>query len=249
MENLIQNKYYLVTGGNSGIGKSLVELLLNNGANVYVVDLNIDFLESIKSKYSGRLNYIEFDLSDLKSICDIFKAATAGYQKFDGFVHCAGISPLMKIEENDIEKMLLTYKINVLSFIELIKYFYRDCYSNEGASIATMTSISTSVASFRQSVYSSSKAALEQVIKCAAKEFLSRKIRVNAVAAGAVETEMFAKLEKESEGIREKFTKYYPLGIIPSTEIAKSLYFLLSDDSCYIDGSIIRIDSAFFVNK
>ena len=245
----ICSKTFLVTGGNSGIGKCVVKSLLEIGAKVYSVDLNIDQLILFKNEYSDRIEYIKADLSALDTIGDIFIDAKFKGYRFDGLVHCAGISPLMKIEENDTAKMLLTYKVNVLSFIELLKFFHSSEYSNDYASVATMTSIATTVASYRQTVYSSSKSALEQVVKCAAKEFLDRGIRVNAVSAGAVETEMLVTLEEKSEGLREKFLKYYPLGLISPEEISKTLIYLLSDEARHIDGSIIRIDSAFFINK
>ncbi len=245
----LQNKSFLVTGGNSGIGKSVVMTLLQEGAKVFAVDIKTDQLSSLKKDNKECLDFIEVDLTKLREIGNIFKKAKTNGYVFDGMVHCAGLSPLMKIEENEVEKMMATYQINVLSFIELLKYFHQEDYSNEFSSVATMTSIATSVASFRQTVYSSSKAALEQVVKCAAKEFLDRKIRVNAVSAGAVETDMLVELEKKSEGLREKFLKYYPLGLISPEEMAKTLVYLLSDESKHMDGSIIRLDSGFFINK
>lgn len=245
----IHGKSYLVTGGNSGIGKNVVITLLKHGAKVFAVDINTDQLSLIQNDFGQDIEFVNFDLTHLPEIKSIFDTAKNKGFIFDGMVHCAGISPLMKIVENDIEKMLLTYKINVLSFIELLRYFHDSNYSNDAASIATMTSIATSVASFRQTVYSSSKAALEQVVKCAAKEFLDRNIRVNAVSAGAVETEMLVDLQKNSDGLREKFLKYYPLGLIAPDEIAKTIMYLLSEESKHIDGSIIRLDSGFFINK
>lgn len=249
MKSEMNGKQILVTGGNSGIGKSVVSLLLEEGSSVFVVDINDDSLKDQKVKYGDRLQTLVYDLTNLENIESIFVASKNMSWSLNGLVHCAGISPLMKIEDNDVQKMITTYKINVLSFIELLKFFHNPQYTSDGGAVATMTSIATSVASFRQSVYSSSKAALEQVVKCAAKEFLDRKIRVNAVSAGAVETEMFSKLEASSEGLREKFERYYPLGMIPAAEIAKALVFLLSNGAIHIDGTILRIDSAFFVNK
>lgn len=243
------DKTILVTGGNSGIGKCVVNTLLEMGSKVFAVDLNIDQLIVLKDKYTDKIECVKYDLTDLNSIGNIFSDAKSKDFIFDGMVHCAGVSPLMKIEDNDIDKMLLTYKVNVLSFVELLKYFHNPEFSNDFASVVTMTSIATTVASYRQAVYSSSKAALEQVVRCAAKEFLDRQIRVNAVSAGAVETEMLVELEKKSEGLREKFLKYYPLGLISPEEISKTLIYLLSDESKHVDGSIIRIDSAFFINK
>ena len=243
------SKSILVTGGNSGIGRSVVEKLLKEGARVFAVDVNTSWIDNIQKEYPNQLIAFLSDLSQLDKIKLIYDTALSNGYIFDGMVHCAGLSPMMKIEDNDVDKMKITFDVNVLSFIELLKYFHKIEFSNDYASVVTLTSISTSVASYRQTVYSSSKAALEQVVKCAAKEFLDRKIRVNAVSAGAVETEMLVNLEQKSNGLREKFLNYYPLGLISPEEIANTIGFLLSNESLHIDGSIIRIDSAFFVNK
>lgn len=242
------SKTFLVTGANSGIGKCVTETLLSKGARVLGVDLNTDKLEMLKSKYSGQIYYLKFDLNHPEEVQQIFeRVREVGI--LNGMVYCAGLSPLMKLSENDVNKMLVTYNVNVISFIEMLKFFHSEEFSVDESSVVAMSSIAASVASFRQTVYSSTKAALEQVVKCAAKEFLDRRIRVNTVAAGAVETEMFLQLEKQSEGIREKFNCYYPLGMMPTSEVVNIILYLLSEDAKHVDGSIFRADSAFFVNK
>ena len=115
--------------------------------------------------------------------------------------------------------------------------------------LSNIWSIAASAVPYRQAIYSSSKAALEQSIKCIAKEFLPRRIRVNGIAAGAVQTEMFSELEKNSENFRLRMEKYYPLGIIDPSKIVRAIIYLLSDDSAHIDGTIMRYDSGFMINR
>lgn len=112
-----------------------------------------------------------------------------------------------------------------------------------------MSSIAAQYASWRQTVYAGSKAALEESVRCIAKELLSSGIRVNCVAAGAVETEMLQKLETQSTSLREKLEKVYPLGVIEPDCISEMIAYLLSDSARYITGSIIRVDSGFAVAK
>jgi len=246
--NELKDKWILVTGASSGIGMAVTQHLLENAtANVVAIGRNVNKMDELYARYGNRCKVVAYDLSDLLHISTIFEQLQG--VKLDGMVHCAGLSPLMKIEDNDVQTMLDTYTINVLSFIELVKYFSKEEYSNNESGIVTMSSIAASVASYRQSVYSSSKSALEQFVKCAAKELLPRKIRVNAIAAGAVETDMLKELEKQSEGLREKFEKYYPMGLINPSELAKMVTWLLLKDTSHIDGTILRIDSGFFVNK
>ena len=238
----------LITGATSGIGKALALKLLSNNENVlYLIARRSDKLNEIYGAYGEKCVLIDADLSALHSIGDIFERMQG--VKLDGMVHCAGISPLMKVVDNEISSMLETFNVNYFSFIELCKFFYDNHNSNDGASIVAMSSIAASAVPFRQTIYSSSKAALEQSIKCIAKEFLPRKIRVNGIAAGAVETEMFKELEKNSENLRLRMEKYYPLGIIDPNTIVETIIYLLSDSSAHVDGTIIRYDSGFMINR
>ena len=91
----------------------------------------------------------------------------------------------------------------------------------------------------RQSVYGSSKAALEETVRCLAKELMLRHIRVNAVALGAVQTELYKKLECENTSLGNR----YPLGVIPLEEVSGLILQLLSDDAAYMTGSILKMDA------
>ena len=238
----------LITGATSGIGKALaLELLRNNENTLCLVARRLDKLNEIYGAYGNRCVLIDADLSVLHKIGSIFDRISG--VKLDGMVHCAGVSPLMKVADNDTLSMLQTFNVNYFSFVELCKYFYDSKYSNNGASIIAMSSIAASAVPYRQTIYSSSKAALEQSIKCIAKEFLPKKIRVNGIAAGAVETEMFNELEKNSDNLKVHIEKYYPLGIINPNKIVKTIIYLLSDDSIHLDGTIIRYDSGFMINR
>lgn len=238
----------LITGATSGIGKELAVELLRDEENIlYLVARRFDKLQEIYGEYGKRCVLIDTDLSALQSIGGIFERIKG--DKLDGMVHCAGVSPLMTVLDNQVSSMLDTFNVNYFSFIELCKFFYDNQYSNDAASIVAMSSIAASAVPYRQTIYSSSKAALEQSIKCIAKEFLPRKIRVNGIAAGAVETEMFNELEKNSNNLRQHIEKYYPLGIIDPKNIVKTIIYLLSDDSAHVDGTIIRYDSGYMINR
>lgn len=243
----LENKLIMVTGASSGIGKSAAMHLLEDcHAKVVAIGRSERKMHELYDAYGERCRIITYDLMDLEHIQDIYRQIDS---KLDGLVHCAGLSPLMKIEDNDVPTMMRTYTTNLFAFIELVKFFAREEYSNQNAGIVAMSSIAADVASYRQSVYSSSKCALEQFVRCAAKELLPRNIRVNAIASGAVETEMLRDLEAQSPGLRERLEKYYPMGLIDPKEVAETIVWLLSDKAKHIDGSILRMDSGFFVNK
>lgn len=233
------NKTYLITGGTSGIGLQVATDLAAKGAKVVIVGSNPTKLEHAVSQLPTGNHGICFDLRNLNKIGDIFAQCAEWGIVFDGMVHCAGISPLMLVRDNDVQTMLDAFAVNYFSFVELVKYFQQEMTSASAASIVAISSITASQASNRQSVYGSSKAALEETVRCLAKELMLRHIRVNAVALGAVQTELYKKLECENTSLGNR----YPLGVIPLEEVSGLILQLLSDDAAYMTGSILKMDA------
>ena len=175
------DKWILVTGASSGIGKAVALHLLDAySANIVAVGRNIKKMQDVFSAYGTRCRMISYDLVDLDHIQDIFSQIDV---KLDGLVHCAGLSPLAKIEDNTPQIIKDTFAVNLFSFMGLVREFSQTGVSNSNSSIVSISSVATEVAPYRQSVYSSSKSALEQFIRCAAKELLPCRIRVNAVSS------------------------------------------------------------------
>lgn len=232
------NKTYLITGGTSGIGLQVATDLAAKGAKVVIVGSNPTKLEHAVSRLPTGNHGICFDLKNLNKIGDIFAQCAEWGIVFDGMVHCAGISPLMLVRDNDVQTMLDAFAVNYFSFVELVKYFQREMTSASAASIVAISSITASQVSNRQSVYGSSKAALEETVRCLAKELMLRHIRVNAVAPGVVESEMLAQLAAKSSGIARS-----PLGVIPAEQVSLLVLYLLSDDAACMTGSILKMDA------
>lgn len=246
----LSSKTILVTGATSGIGKNTaIHLVKDCSAHAVLVARREDALNALQEELGEHCLPIPCDLQDLHSIHGIFAKLATLQIKLDGLVHCAGLSPMMLVADNDIETMQKTYQVNLFSFIELAKYFQNPEYSNEGSSIVVMSSIAAQYACYRQSIYAGSKAAVEETVRCMAKEFMNRRIRVNSIEAGAVETEMLEKLEAQSDGLKEKLEKIYPLGTISPSHISDMIAYLLSGDACNMTGSSIRMDSGFAIAK
>lgn len=237
-------KNILITGASSGIGEAAAKYLYKNNYNVICLGRDTRKLEQLSSELKNTI-CIAYDFNDLYNIETIFEQIKANDIKLDGLVHCAGVAPLMKIQDNDIDLMLKTFNTNLFSFIELCKYFSTEKYSNSNSSIVAISSVTARVASYRQAIYTSTKAALEEAVRCMSKEFMERKIRVNCIAPGIVETNMFKELEKQSVTLREKTEKLCPLGLIQPDNIAEIIEFVLSEKAKYMTGSTIIADSEF----
>ena len=232
-------KCILVVGGTSGIGLKTSKMISDNGGNVVIVGSDQDKLDNALHVINEKSFGIRCDLRDPFSVSDIFRISKEMGLKYSGMVYCAGISPLMPVSENDCDVMKDTFSINCLSFIECVKYFISDGMSEDNSSIVAISSIAASQSNNRQCVYASSKAALEESVRCMAKELMCRKIRVNAVALGAVRTEMFDKLEKDNPDLEKR----YPLGAIPVEQVCDLVRYLLSGRSDHMTGSILKMDA------
>lgn len=241
-------KTVLITGSTGGIGRATASFLDEKKYRTILLGRNEEKLKTIASELNNS-SYIVNDLENLQGIGDVFNELKDKQIVLDGLVHCAGISPLMKVEENDIDTMVKTFAINCFSFVELMKFFQKDGAYNEGASVVAVSSVVAGCASYRQAIYGGSKAALEEIVRCLTKELVEKNIRVNCIAPGVVDTEMFKKLCEKSEKLRERTFAKCPLGLIPTENIAEYIEMLLSDKSKYTTGSVFTVDAGFLAWK
>lgn len=236
---------YLVTGATSGVGKRCATRLLDSGNNCTLLARNKEELKKFEIKYGDSVKCICVDLGDLHSIeSAILDNISVPY---DGFIHCAGVAPLSSVTENMIDDVEHTYKVNVLSFAEVMRCLCASSNIGEGASVVSISSVAAHRGSNRQSVYSGTKAALEAASRSMAKELLPQGIRVNTVVCGAIDTEMLDKLRLESPNLDDRLKTYYPLGVIPIDEVCSMIEYLLSDSAKHITGASMNIDSGYLL--
>lgn len=237
---------YIITGASSGIGKRCAERLLDKGHECVIVARSKDKLDSLASNYKGSAHVIISNFNEINSIEKIFKETTE-LHPFDGMIHCAGIAPLKRIDENTIEIVRNTYTVNVFSFFELMRCFVAEGICKDGGAVVAMSSVIARRGSNRQSVYSGTKAALDAAARCMARELAGRNIRVNTVVSGTVETDMLKKLRIESPNLDEKIKNHSPLGIISTDEVCSLIEFLLSESAAHITGASVPIDSGYLL--
>jgi short-subunit dehydrogenase len=207
----VNRKYILITGASQGIGKTTFEYIASHGYSCVLVSRRENILQEIIhafDEYNIEHKYYCCDLNDLKTIDGIFSFLENENIKLSGFVHCAGIAPVIKVSENDIDIMLKTFNVNFFSFIEIVKNFLSPKYSYDNSSIVAISSITAKTSTFTQCIYGSSKAALNSAVKHIAKEAIQRGITINAIMPGPVKTQMLMDLYKEN--YEEKIMKIAP---------------------------------------
>lgn len=240
-------KTILITGASSGIGKACAELLAQNGNNLVLVARDKEKLESLSTMLSGNHLVIPYDLTELENIKSIMDTVKDNGWKLDGMVHSAGVDVTCPIKVNSIPLMIQAMTVNCFAFYELGKWFYSAKYSNTESSIVAISSIASKLCQQGQGPYSASKAALNSVVKTMSKEFVRRKIRVNAVLPAGVGTPMAQDKSRMLTGLKPSGGKKaeQPLGLITPQSVAESVDFLLSNKSMYITGELLTISAGY----
>jgi 3-oxoacyl-[acyl-carrier protein] reductase len=181
------------------------------------------------------------DVANTEAAAEFVKRATAEFGTIDFLVNNAGITRdtlILRMKEDDWDSVIDT---NLKGAWNFSKAVLRPMMKNEaGGSILNISSISGVVGMLGQTNYSASKAGMIGLTKALAKEMASRKITVNALALGLIETDMSGEMNEEH---RAKILEMIPLGRLGNVrEVAEIACFMLSDAARYITGQVIQPD-------
>jgi len=224
-------KNILVVGGSSGIGLALVNQLVEQKANVYVISRN----ES--GSLPNTIHHLALDITgDVGTIPNFLP------EQLHGMVYSVGsinLKPFTRLTEEDF---LNDYRINVLGAVKVIQQALKNLKSAKGSAITLISSVAAQTGLGFHASIASAKAGLEGLAISLAAEFAPFQIRVNVVAPSLTDTPLAQNLLNSPEK-REASAKRHPLNQIGKPEdIAKAIAYLLSDDSVWITGQTLGID-------
>ncbi|MCS3869547.1 NAD(P)-dependent dehydrogenase (short-subunit alcohol dehydrogenase family) [Chryseobacterium ginsenosidimutans] len=247
MKNL-ENKVAIVTGGNSGIGFAAAAELSAQGAKVIVTGRNKESLEQAETELG--VTGIQADQTDLKSIDSFVEQVSSQFGKVDIVFLNAGIAAFAPVDSASEEHYDSIMNVNVKGVYFTVQKLLP--ILNDGGSIIFNTSVNAHLAMPNSSVYAASKAALLSINRVLAVELASRKIRVNAVSPGPVETPIYGKLglaKEEVDGFGAALGEKILLKRFgQANEIAKTVGFLTSENASFITGTEIIVDGGLTVN-
>lgn len=241
----LSGKVALITGSARGIGKAIALELANHGANIVINDILIEneinkTLEEIKQSTNKAIG-IRADITKLDEVENMVKEIINKFGRIDVLINNAGItrdSLLIRMKEGDWDAVINVNLRGTFNCSKVAaKYMIRQ---KKGGKIVNISSVIGLIGNIGQANYAASKAGIIGLTKSMAKELALRNINVNAIAPGFIETDMTKKLP---EKVRQELQQQIPLkrlGIVE--DVAKAVYFLVSDASNYITGQVINVD-------
>lgn len=250
MDKLLLNKIAIVTGCDSGIGRSICKLFVDQGAIVYANMLNEDSADGLIEEckhLEGAIIPMIFDVTDKLLIMEqIKKIKREQNGKLDILVNNAGVKwdgVVEMIDDNKINKM---FSVNVVAVIHMVQSALKLMKRNpDGGSIINISSIVGLRGNVGQSIYGATKGAVASLTKSWAKEFAPQRIRVNAVAPGSINTNMFYEMSQDK--IQESINAIGLKRLGKPEEVAKVILFLASNLSSYVTGEIVGVDGGLFM--
>jgi 3-oxoacyl-[acyl-carrier protein] reductase len=249
-EKQFSGKSAIVTGATRGIGRAIALELAQRGANVaFNYARSADEAEKLKAEIENlgvKAFAAQCDVAKTEASADFVKQVQNEFGTIDFLVNNAGITRdtlILRMKEDDWDSVIDT---NLKGAWNFSKAVLRPMMRNEtGGSILNISSISGVVGMQGQSNYSASKAGMIGLTKALAKEVASRKITVNALALGLIETDMSGEMNEEH---RTKILQMIPLGRLGNVrEVAEIACFMLSDSARYITGQVIQPDGGLAI--
>lgn len=248
--NRLKNKIAVVTGASKGIGASIARHFAAEGAKVVVNyaagRADADRVVKAITDNGGTALAVQGDISLKADVIRLFEEAEKAYGTLDILVNNAGIYQYAPIEDFSEDSFHRQFNINVLGPLLAIQASLRQ-FGENGGTIINISSGAGKTPLPTGSVYSATKAALDAITVSLSKEFSGRKIRINSILPGVVETEGsrsagFIGSEAEKDLIAKT-----PLGRTGQPEdISKAAVFLASDDAAWITGEKISVSGGIY---
>jgi NAD(P)-dependent dehydrogenase (short-subunit alcohol dehydrogenase family) len=243
----LKNKVAVVTGGNSGIGFGVAEALKNEGATGVITGRNQATLDSAAKQLGEGFIGLKGDVTNLDDLENVFRLTAERFGKIDTLVvNAGGIvdgQPMSGINEVTEENYDLYMDLNLKSTYFSVKKALP--YLNDGASIILIGSSAAHRAAPGMTIYGAAKAAVISLAKGLSLDLLSRRIRVNTLSPGSIDTPVFGKIvpDDQIDFVKKMWVDITPVGRMGTPgDIGKAAAFLASDDSVFIVGTEILSD-------
>ncbi len=244
----LYNKVALVSGGGSGIGKSIALCLSREGAHVMIVGRRKEFLLKTVDEIhenAGTASYVVGDYANVAEVQNSIEETVATFGALDILVNNAGVArfyPVLDVTEEDYEYQM---NVNLKGLLFATKFSIPFLVKRGGGAIVNISSGAGLRAVPQSSVYGTTKAGVVHLTKVIALELAEKNIRVNCVCPGFVDTPIFDTFipKEELAESKLKFSEMTPLKRMGRPdEVAKAVLYLVSEDTEWMTGNILTLD-------
>lgn len=242
MSGRLNDKVAIVIGGSMGIGAAVVDVFVNEGADVVLADINAELGEAVAREFPGRVQFVRADIASRADMEHLAKATLDTHGRIDILVQVAGIFPLNPIEAISEAEWDRVMAVNLKGPFLAIQACFPAMKQQRYGRIVLTGSITGPLVSYPDHAhYSASKAGLEGLARCAALEGAAHGITVNVVAPGNVDT---ASVRAAcGDDVMDKMAESAPLRrLAQPREIGDAIAFLASDAAAYMTGKSLVLD-------
>ncbi|MWB92797.1 short-chain dehydrogenase [Flavobacterium sp. IR1] len=244
------NKTVIITGGTTGIGKATAIHFAKNGYNVVVTSRNADKETSVIADFKENgvdVAFFPLDVTQEKQVESVIQETVKKFGKLDSIVNNSGISLgnaiLAETKSEELKQMLDT---NVMGVYYGMKYAIIEMLKTGGGTIVNLASIAGLNGLYATAQYNASKHAVVGLTKGTAIDYAQQGIRVNAVAPGAIKTDILKNAIASGTYDVSSIEAIHPMNRLGEVEdIAKAIYFLASDENTFMTGTILNIDGGY----
>jgi NAD(P)-dependent dehydrogenase (short-subunit alcohol dehydrogenase family) len=245
----LSGKTIIVTGSSSGLGRQCAIACSQMGAIIVLLGRNeMKLEETLKLTTETARHFIyAVDLTDYEKVEKITREIFSKTGRIDGLINCAGISTTLPLNSISPQKMEQFFHTNVISAVNLTRQVAKPAnFSESGGSIIFISSVMGVVGENGKTLYSMTKGALISAVRSLSVELAIRKIRVNAVSPGVVDTAMSKNaVYSRNEESLNKVKAMHPLGLGQPEDVANTCIFLLSDAAKWITGTNLIVDGGY----
>jgi NAD(P)-dependent dehydrogenase (short-subunit alcohol dehydrogenase family) len=245
----LHGKHIVITGASSGIGRACAVLFAARGAGLSLLGRDQDRLQETLALTGQPHNHTCFnvDLTDHEKVAETVRNIVDGRGPVAGIVNCAGISTTLPVNAMSEEKMEYFLRTNVVGPVNLTRHFLKQSnFSDKGGSVVFISSVMGIAGEKGKTLYSMTKGALVSTVRSMAIELAERRIRVNAVSPGVVDSPMSkSAVYSRNEEALNKIRALHPLGLGEPVDVANTCLFLISDASKWITGTNIIVDGGY----
>jgi NAD(P)-dependent dehydrogenase (short-subunit alcohol dehydrogenase family) len=240
----LEGKIAVITGGNSGIGLATAQRFVDEGAYVFIVGRRQSEVDAAVNKIGKNVTGVQGDVSNLKDLDRLYDTVKQQKGRIDILFANAGImefAPIGTITESHFDRLFSVNAKGLLFTVQKAIPLFQN-----GGSIILTASGGASKGFEGLSVYSATKAAIRSFARTWTVDLKHRKIRVNAISPGPIDTPLIGtvvKSQEETEKLKASVVGTIPLGRMGSPlDIAKAVSFLASDDSSFVTGIELFVD-------